>query len=98
MEDWKLYQMKMEEREKLYLRILKTSTDEVEKREIQKKLRKNKQYLNYTYNPDIVPFFQKSIGGANAPPFSFITQAIMPKSKISKGENHGYCYSYGIGF
>ena len=57
MEDWKLYQMEIKKREKLYLRILKTSTDEVEKREIKKKLKKNKQYLNYIYNPDIVPFF-----------------------------------------
>ena len=57
MEDWKLYQMKMEEKEKLYLRILKTSTSSVEKREIQKKLEKNKQYRDYKYNPDIVPFF-----------------------------------------
>ena len=57
MEDWKLYQMKMEEREKLYLRILEISTDEVEKREIQKKLEKNKQYWDYTYDPNIVPFF-----------------------------------------
>ena len=57
MEDWKLYQMEIEEREKLYLRILEISTDEVEKREIQRKLEKNKQYRDYTYNPDIVPFF-----------------------------------------
>lgn len=57
MEDWKLYQMKMEEREKLYLRILEISTNEIEKREIQRKLEKNKQYQDYKYNPDIVPFF-----------------------------------------
>ena len=57
MEDWKLYKMKMEEKEKLYLKILETSTDEIEKKEIQKKLEKNKQYRDYKYNPDIVPFF-----------------------------------------
>lgn len=57
MEDWKLYKMKMEEKEKLYLKILETSINEIEKKEIQKKLEKNKQYRDYRYNPDIVPFF-----------------------------------------
>lgn len=57
MEDWKLYKMEMKKREKLYLKILKISTDEVEKKEIQKKLEKNRQYRDYKYNPDIVPFF-----------------------------------------
>ena len=57
MEDWKLYQMKIEEKEKLYLKIFETSTDEIEKKEIQKKLEKNNQYRDYKYNPDIVPFF-----------------------------------------
>lgn len=57
MEDWKLYQMEMEEKEKLYLKILETSIDEIEKKEIQKKLEKNRQYQDYKYNPDIVPFF-----------------------------------------
>lgn len=57
MEDWKLYQMKMEEREKLYLKILETSVDKIEKKEIQRKLKKNRQYQDYKYNPDIVPFF-----------------------------------------
>lgn len=57
MEDWKLYKMEMEEKEKLYLKILETSVNEIEKKEIQKKLEKNKQYRNYKYNPDIVPFF-----------------------------------------
>ena len=57
MEDWKLYKMKIKEKEKLYLKILETSTDEIEKKEIQKKLEKNKQYQDYKYNPDIVPFF-----------------------------------------
>ena len=57
MEDWKLYQMKIEEREKLYLKILETSVEEIEKKEIQKKLEKNRQYRDYTYDPNIVPFF-----------------------------------------
>lgn len=57
MEDWKLYKMKIEEKEKLYLKILETSVNEIEKKEIQKKLEKNKQYRDYKYNPDIVPFF-----------------------------------------
>lgn len=57
MEDWKLYKMKIEEKEKLYLKILETSVNEIEKKEIQKKLKKNKQYRDYKYNPDIVPFF-----------------------------------------
>ena len=57
MEDWKLYQMEIEEKEKLYLKILETSVNEAEKKEIQKKLKKNRQYWDYTYNPNIVPFF-----------------------------------------
>ena len=57
MEDWKLYKMEIEKREKLYLKILKTSVNETEKKEIQKKLKKNRQYRDYKYNPDIVPFF-----------------------------------------
>ncbi len=57
MEDWKLYKMEIEEREKLYLKILEISVNEAEKKEIQKKLEKNKQYRDYKYNPDIVPFF-----------------------------------------